>query len=124
MHLKLESKLFEQERKIAQSGMPGSFHNIEIVAQKNTKSYEVVFHRLGTSPACGMMIGNSLLSDISPMLEAGGWAVYVPYPLVWELENAEVPSSRKRFLRAQDLFALPDLIERLVNDIGHILEVS
>lgn len=105
--------LFDQERKIAQSGVADLFHHVEIVTEKSPKVYSEVFGRLGSTTDKGVMIGNSLRSDIHPMLEAGGWAIYVPHPLTWEVEHAEVPSGHPRFREEQELENVPAAIETL-----------
>lgn len=108
--------LFDQERKIASSGLAGLFDHIEIVARKSTATYHDVFGRLGGAAPQGVMIGNSLRSDVLPMLEAGGWAVYVPHPLTWEVENAAIPHAHRRFRTEHDLSAVPELIDRLAHE--------
>jgi putative hydrolase of the HAD superfamily len=91
--------LFHQEAKIAASGLADLFTRIEIVSEKNPAAYERVIHECGTLASRFVMIGNSLRSDIAPVLELGGWAVHVPYRLTWahELEH-EVDSAHPRLL--------------------------
>jgi putative hydrolase of the HAD superfamily len=60
-----------------------------------------------------MMVGNSLKSDVLPMIGAGGWGVHVPHALTWALEQAEPPADRRRFHALADLSELPDLVENL-----------
>ena len=105
--------LLDQERKLAQSGLGDMFHGIEIVSDKTASVYETLFHRHGDGPHCGMMIGNSLKSDVLPMLAAGGFGVHVPHGLTWALEAADPPVGHDRFHALADLGALPDLV-------GHI----
>jgi putative hydrolase of the HAD superfamily len=102
--------LFDQERKVAQSGLGDLFEAVEIVSEKNAATYHKLFHRHGEGPARSMMVGNSLKSDILPALEAGGWAVYVPHPLIWELERAEEPRETTRYRRIDTLCRLPELL--------------
>jgi putative hydrolase of the HAD superfamily len=59
------------------------------------------------------MVGNSLKSDVLPMLAAGGWGVHVPHGLTWALEQAEPPIGHRRFHEMADLSPLPDLVEKL-----------
>ena len=63
--------LFDQERKLAQSGLRDRFAAVEIVSDKTPETYRRVFDRHGQGPARAMMIGNSLKSDVLPALEAG-----------------------------------------------------
>ncbi len=80
--------LFHQERKVAQSGLADLFSRIEIVSEKNTDSYARVIAECGVSATSFAMIGNSLRSDIEPVIGLGGWGVHMPYHLTWEHEMA------------------------------------
>jgi putative hydrolase of the HAD superfamily len=59
------------------------------------------------------MAGNSLKSDVIPMIEAGGWGVHIPHDLTWALEHAHAPDTHPRFAQLPDLGALPALIDRI-----------
>ncbi len=89
--------LFDQERKIAQSGLGELFEAVEIVSDKNRSTYERVFSRHGDGPHKSMMIGNSLKSDVLPAIAAGSWGVYVPHDLTWAYEHAETPEGESAF---------------------------
>ena len=103
--------LLDQERKIAQSGLGDVFDAVRIVSAKTPETYTRIFDAYDGA-ARGMMIGNSMASDVRPMLEAGGWAVHVPHDLLWDLEHAERPEGHPRFHEIPDLGALPDLLSR------------
>ncbi|RUM99254.1 HAD family hydrolase [Pseudaminobacter arsenicus] len=105
--------LFDQERKLAQSGLADLFEAVEIVSDKNAATYARIFARHGEGPERSMMVGNSLKSDIVPAIEAGSWGVYVPHDLTWVLEHVEEPTQAPRFRRLERLGQLTDLIERL-----------
>lgn len=105
--------LLDQERKLAQSGLGDLFHGVEIVSNKTADVYASIFNRHGSGVAQALMIGNSLKSDVIPMLEAGGWGVYIPHGQTWELEHAEEPHGQDRFRRLTSLAELPDLVEAL-----------
>ncbi|PLX36115.1 MAG: HAD family hydrolase [Hyphomicrobiales bacterium] len=105
--------LFDQERKLAQSGLGDLFDAIEIVSDKTTDTYERIFARHGDGPARSMMVGNSLKSDVIPAIEAGSWGVYVPHDLTWVVEHAEEPEGAARFRRLVHLGELPALIAGL-----------
>ncbi len=105
--------LFDQERKLAQSGLGEFFDAIEIVSSKTVETYARIFAQHGDGPERGMMVGNSLRSDILPAIEAGGWGVYVPHDLTWALEHAEPPNGSPRFHELTDLGGLPDLVRAL-----------
>ncbi|PTV94304.1 putative hydrolase of the HAD superfamily [Rhodobacter aestuarii] len=106
--------LLDQERKLAQSGLGELFDAIEIVSDKRAETYQTVFARHGTGATEGLMVGNSLKSDVLPMIEAGGWGVYVPHGLTWALEHADPPLGHPRFAELPDLSGL----EALVTSIG------
>jgi len=81
--------LFHQEKKVAQSGLADLFRRIEIVSEKNAATYLRVLGEFGLQPAQFAMVGNSLRSDIEPVVRLGGWGVHMPYHVTWahELEN-------------------------------------
>jgi putative hydrolase of the HAD superfamily len=99
--------LLDQERKLAQSGLGELFHAVEIVSDKTPAVYARLFDRHGSGAAEGAMVGNSLKSDVLPMLAAGGWGLHVPHPLTWALEHADPPQDHARFAALPDLAALP-----------------
>ncbi|OFX01963.1 MAG: HAD family hydrolase [Alphaproteobacteria bacterium RIFCSPHIGHO2_12_FULL_63_12] len=105
--------LFHQERKIAASGIADYFAGVEIVSDKSPETYRSVFARHGAGPGGGLMIGNSLKSDVIPAIEAGGWGVYVPHELTWVIERAEAPREHPRYREIPAVSALPALIEGL-----------
>ena len=105
--------LLDQERKLAQSGLGDLFHGVEIVSDKTPAIYRTAFARHGTGADQGMMVGNSLKSDVLPMLEAGGWGVHVPHAMTWALERADPPQGHSRFHHMADLSHLADLVGQL-----------
>ena len=105
--------LFDQERKIAESGLGELFNAVEIVSEKNVETYQRVFARYDTSPDAAIMAGNSVRSDVLPVLEAGGFAALVPYPLVWEHEAADAPEDHPRFRELSCLGDLPGWLDEL-----------
>jgi putative hydrolase of the HAD superfamily len=105
--------LLDQERKLAQSGLGDYFDGVEIVSTKTVETYHAVFARHGDGPEHGMMVGNSLKSDVVPAIEAGAWGVFVPHNLTWAAEHADAPSDHPRFHEIPHLGDLPPLIDRL-----------
>jgi len=105
--------LFDQERKLVQSGLADHFDHVEIVSDKTPEVYRRVFDRHGHGPSRGMMIGNSLKSDVLPALEAGCWAVHVPHDLTWALEHANEPTGHPRYRGVSSLSAIPALVAEL-----------
>ncbi|MDK3016982.1 HAD family hydrolase [Pseudodonghicola flavimaris] len=102
--------LMDQERKLAQSGLGDLFHGVEIVSEKTPEVYARIFARHGDGAARALMVGNSMRSDVVPAIRAGGWGVYVPHGLVWDIEHAEPPTDSPRYRTIADLGELPDLV--------------
>lgn len=106
--------LLDQERKLAQSGLGDLFDGVEIVSDKTPAVYAAIFARHGSGAQQALMVGNSLKSDVIPVIEAGGHGVHVPHGLIWALEQAEPPLNHRRFHHLPDLGGLPDLVASLV----------
>ncbi|UWR22838.1 HAD family hydrolase [Sulfitobacter sp. S190] len=104
--------LLDQERKLAQSGLRDLFHGVEIVSDKTAPTYRRIFDAHGTGADQGLMAGNSMASDVRPMIDAGGWGIMVPHGHAWAIEHAEPPDS-DRFAEITDLSQLPKLIDTL-----------
>jgi len=106
--------LRDQELKIGRSGVAQHFRHIEIVSDKSQSSYTVLLQRHGIAPERFLMVGNSLRSDILPVLALGGSAVYVPYQLTWAHEAAEPPpADQTGYYEVEHLGLLPGLLDRL-----------
>jgi putative hydrolase of the HAD superfamily len=105
--------LFDQERKLAQSGLGELFTAVEIVSNKSADVYDRVFARHGDGPERGMMVGNSLKSDIVPALKAGCWGVYVPHSLTWALEHDEPPAGNRRYRQIESLGELLGIVRQI-----------
>lgn len=105
--------LFHQESKLAASGLGSHFSGVEIVSEKTPEIYTKAFARHGGSAETSLMTGNSVKSDILPMLAAGGYAALVPYPLVWEHERAEKPVGNPRYREVETLGALPAWLDEI-----------
>ncbi len=89
--------LFHQERKVEQSGLADLFQRIEIVSEKDTRRYAQVLAEFEVQPSRFAMVGNSLRSDIEPVIELGGWGIHMPYHVTWEHElehNVDVAHPR------------------------------
>jgi len=105
--------LFDQERKLAQSGLGDFFDAVEIVSDKQRETYERIFARHGDGAARAMMVGNSLRSDVVPALEAGSYGVFVPHDLTWAYERIEPPAAAPRFREIVHLGELPGLVAQV-----------
>lgn len=79
--------LFDQESKIARSGLGHYFRHVEIVSEKDEATYERIIRRYGLQPDEFLMIGNSLKSDVLPVLHVGGQAIHIPYEITWAHEQ-------------------------------------
>ena len=78
--------LFHQEKKVVQSGLADLFRRIEIVSEKDEGTYRRLFEEFGVGPAQFAMVGNSMRSDIEPVVRLGGWGVHLPYHVTWSHE--------------------------------------
>jgi putative hydrolase of the HAD superfamily len=105
--------LLDQERKLAQSGLGDLFAGVEIVSDKTASVYAAIFARHGTPPDHVAMVGNSLKSDVIPVLAIGGYGVHVPHQTTWALEHADAPLDDPRFFALTDLAGLPDLVKNM-----------
>ena len=105
--------LFDQERKLAQSGLGELFAGVEIVSEKRAETYSRVFRRHGDGAERAMMVGNSLKSDVIPALAAGCWGVHVPHDLTWALEQGEEPAGDLRYHRIDHLGHLGRLVGQI-----------
>ena len=105
--------LFDQERKLATSGLGDYFDAVEIVSDKSPQVYARLFDRHGNGAEHAMMVGNSLASDVVPALRAGAHGVHVPSDYNWELDAHQEPITDARFHRVADLGALQPLIAKL-----------
>ncbi len=81
--------LLDQKRKLIKSGLENYFHHIEIMGDKQTSDYEDLLQRIDCAPQNFLMLGNSLKSDILPVLEMGGFAGHIPYHITWAHELHE-----------------------------------
>ena len=85
--------LFHQEKKVRQSGLSDLFRRIEIVSEKDERTYRRLLEEFAIAPAQFLMVGNSLRSDIEPVVRLGGWGVHMPYHVTWghELDHGLDP---------------------------------
>jgi len=105
--------LFHQESKVAASGVSELFERIEIVAEKDPATYGRVLGAMGSEPGAFCMIGNSVRSDIAPVLEMGGAGVHVPYHVTWALEHAELEVAHPRLAQVTEIRQAPAAIATL-----------
>lgn len=104
--------LVDQQRKLTKSGLAQHFTDVEIVSEKDPATYEDILRRQGTEAPEFLMVGNSLKSDVLPVLEVGANAAYVPYKVTWALEQSDVvPDAPDRFFRLSSIKDLPALLK-------------
>jgi len=84
-----KGELMDQEDKLRRSGLEQYFCRLETVSNKTVTEYRQLCENLDVAPEETLMVGNSFRSDIAPALQAGAWAAYIPYHVVWELEKSE-----------------------------------
>ena len=106
--------LLDQENKIARSGLGEYFAHVEVVSDKTRQSYARLLEKHSILPERFLMVGNSLRSDILPVIELGGRAVYIPHQVTWMHELAETPpDGQPGFHQLEHLGQLPALLEHL-----------
>jgi len=99
--------LLDQERKLKKSGLEHYFHHIEIMSDKQEKDYQKLIRHLDIRPDEFMMVGNSLKSDVLPVLNIGGHAIHVPYHITWAHEKLEIVLDHPQFRKVD---ALTDIL--------------
>jgi putative hydrolase of the HAD superfamily len=108
--------LLHQESKLAASGLGTYFKGIEIVSEKDIRIYRTVMARYSVAPHGFVMVGNSLRSDVLPVLEAGGHAVYVPYATTWAHEHVPPEAlTDAQYHQIAHMRELPALLQRLAD---------
>ena len=105
--------LLDQRKKLKQSGLGKYFHHIEVMTDKKEKNYLHLLNRIETSPANFLMIGNSIKSDIIPVINIGGYAIHIPYHITWEHECSE-NTDRHRKDKFLEVKEIKDIIKILL----------
>ena len=95
--------LLDQERKLINSGLEKYFHHIEIMSNKKNEDYQKIFKHLDCKPENFLMIGNSIKSDILPVLELGGHAIHVPYHTTWAHEQVNQNVEHPGFIQVKEI---------------------
>ncbi|WP_420549873.1 HAD family hydrolase [Curvivirga sp.] len=106
--------LLDQNNKIEQSGLAPYFDFLEVVSEKDTATYENLFTKWGDYPAERvMMIGNSLPSDVLPVLDIGGYGVHIPYVTTAAFERTDRVASGYRFTHLDNIKEIPAYLEQI-----------
>ena len=98
--------LKDQHRKLHDSGIGHYFHHIEVMSDKKELDYQKMLGRLDCQAEDFIMIGNSLKSDVLPVLKMGGKAVHIPYHITWAHEVVEEPVEHPDFYTVESLLEL------------------
>lgn len=101
--------LLDQQRKLKRSGLSDYFDHVEIMSDKTEKEYIKLMKTLQVSPEEFLMVGNSLKSDIQPVLATGGYAVHVPFEVMWQHEVAE-SFEHPRLMQVKSLKLLTEML--------------
>jgi putative hydrolase of the HAD superfamily len=112
--------LFDQESKIARSGLADLFRNIEIVSEKDPATYRRILRSHEIAPDSFLMVGNSVKSDILPVLEIGGRAVHIPYHVTWAHEQPDpladpLAAAANTYRTLDSILELPGLLRDLAD---------
>jgi putative hydrolase of the HAD superfamily len=96
--------LLDQERKLFKSGLSGYFHHIEIMSEKKENNYKSLLKHLDINANQFLMVGNSLKSDVIPVLELGGYAIYIPSDTTWQYEKIDDENiENERFIKLKNI---------------------
>lgn len=95
--------LLDQERKLVRSGLEKYFHHIEVMSNKEEADYAKLIRHLDAKPSEFLMVGNSVKSDILPVLALGGHAIHVPFHTTWEHEQVDLGLDGPHFLEASNI---------------------
>ena len=110
--LATKGDLLDQERKLIKSNLQGYFHHIEIMSEKKEEDYRKLIRHLDIPSEAFMMIGNSLKSDVMPVITVGGYGVHIPFHTTWAHERIEVDIQSDRFIVLEKMKELPDLFPK------------
>lgn len=103
--------LLDQERKLKKSGLEKYFHHIEIMSEKKEADYQKLIRHLDIKPSEFAMIGNSIKSDVLPVLALGGTGIHVPFHTTWAHETVEAEIDNPNFYEVASISLLPDLFK-------------
>ena len=108
--LATKGDLLDQRRKLGKSGLEKYFGHVEIMSDKKTADYQKLMQKLICRPEEFLMIGNSLKSDIIPVLELGGYAIHIPCDTTWAHEEVDEPVVHPNFRSMGKITDIPALL--------------
>lgn len=103
--------LLDQERKLRNSGIDHYFHHVEIMSDKKESDYGKLIKHLDIRPEQFLMVGNSLKSDILPVLALGGYGLHVPYHITWTHEHVDLKIEDPHFLQVSKISGILDFLQ-------------
>ncbi len=103
--------LLDQERKLKKSGLEHYFHHIEIMSEKKTEDYQKLLKHLDCKPENFLMLGNSIKSDILPVLELGANAAHIPYHVTWTHEQQDHNLQHENFIQLKSINEIINLLK-------------
>lgn len=105
--LATKGDLLDQERKLQKSGLAQYFHHIEIMSDKQESNYRKLLAHLDIEPSEFLMVGNSVKSDIIPVLNIGSQAIHVPFEVTWQHETHHSPAENINYVTISKISQLP-----------------
>ena len=105
--------LFDQESKLARSGLADHFWRIAVVAEKDAATYRRVLSYHEVDSSSFVMVGNSVPSDVLPVVEIGGTAIHIPYHLTWAHEHAEPVRGHQRVWNIDTIRDVPAIVAQI-----------
>lgn len=103
--------LVDQEKKLKKSGLDHYFHHIEIMSEKKVADFAKLVQHLDVAPEEFLMMGNSLKSDVLPVLELGGHAIHIPFHTTWEHEMIQHEVEHDNFYQAEHIAQVVEMIK-------------
>jgi Predicted hydrolase (HAD superfamily) len=110
MVLATKGDLVDQERKLHKSGLEKYFHHIEIMSEKRVEDFAKLIRHLDVAPEDFLMLGNSLKSDILPVLELGAYAIHIPFHVTWIHEQVDHEIVHERFHTVENISLAAEVI--------------
>ncbi|MDE0558644.1 HAD family hydrolase [Algoriphagus sp. NF] len=108
--LATKGDLVDQERKLRKSGLEKYFHHIEIMSEKRVEDFAKLIWHLDVAPEDFLMLGNSLKSDILPVLELGAYAIHIPFHVTWIHEQVDHEIVHERFHTVENISLAAEVI--------------
>lgn len=108
--LATKGDLLDQERKLRKSGLTDYFHHIEIMSDKHENNYKKLIDRLDILPEDFVMIGNSVKSDILPVINVGAKAIHIPFEVTWQHEKHHEDTGKDKFITVNNLSEVLDIL--------------